>query len=243
MKQEEYFKLLERRLSMIEDNERSDILNEYRQHIAMKLQDDGISEEDALADFGDVDDFADEILSAYHVRAGAGASDQTPQAIHGLLPRLKTAAQAAWDGIRAFFCRCGRGISRFCSACGRGTGRFFSRCREKAAALLRREPKEKSPGQKTEGYGVWKTCRRCVASVVRSVLRWCRNGICGGACLLAASAGALLLVLFVACVVVALQGYPLIGTAILIFGMLLCMISAAVFFGGLIRRRPQPAAE
>lgn len=243
MKQEEFFKLLDRRLSMIEDSERSDILNEYRQHIAMKIQDDGISEEEALADFGDVDDFADEILSAYHVRAGASIQEPAPKKAHDLLPKLKTTAETAWDSVKAFFCRCGRGIARFFSACGRGTARFFSGCREKVGTLLHREPKEKIPRPKTEGESIWKKCGVWLVFAVKTLLRWCRNLICGGVCLLAGAFGALLLVLFGACVVVTIQGYPLVGMTIVLFGLLLCSVAATAFFGGLIRRRPKLAEE
>lgn len=67
MKREEFFGFLKKRLQMIEQNELDDILEEYRQHIDMKIQ-SGVSEEEAIKDFGDVNTLADEILESYHIR-------------------------------------------------------------------------------------------------------------------------------------------------------------------------------
>ena len=67
MKREEFFNILNKRLEMIEKNELEDILEEYRQHIDMKIQ-SGVSEEEAIKDFGNVNTLADEILESYHIR-------------------------------------------------------------------------------------------------------------------------------------------------------------------------------
>ncbi|MBQ7815916.1 MAG: hypothetical protein IJ339_00980, partial [Oscillospiraceae bacterium] len=44
------------------------IIEEYKSHIEFKMQ-DGKTEEQAIADFGDVDALAEEILSAYHINS------------------------------------------------------------------------------------------------------------------------------------------------------------------------------
>ena len=44
--------MLERRLIMLNDEERNDLITEYTQHIDMKVA-SGLSEEEAIADFGD----------------------------------------------------------------------------------------------------------------------------------------------------------------------------------------------
>ncbi len=67
MKREEFFNALNGRLEMIEKKELEDILEEYRQHIDLKMQ-SGVSEEEAIKDFGDVNTLADEILESYHIR-------------------------------------------------------------------------------------------------------------------------------------------------------------------------------
>lgn len=66
MNKNEFLKYLEKRFEVLNEKEREDILNEYAQHIDMKMQ-SGLSEEEAIKDFGNVSELADEILSAYNV--------------------------------------------------------------------------------------------------------------------------------------------------------------------------------
>lgn len=66
MKKNEFLGLLERRLHILNEKERKDILDEYRTHIEMKIR-DGKSEEEAIQDFGDVEELIDEILDAYKI--------------------------------------------------------------------------------------------------------------------------------------------------------------------------------
>ena len=66
MTKNEFFQKLETRLNILNEQERNDILSEYSSHIEFKMQ-DGKTEEQAIADFGDVDALAEEILSAYHI--------------------------------------------------------------------------------------------------------------------------------------------------------------------------------
>ena len=66
MTREEFFAKLDARLSVLNENERKDIIEEYQSHIEFKMQ-DGKTEADAIKDFGDIDALADEILEAYHI--------------------------------------------------------------------------------------------------------------------------------------------------------------------------------
>lgn len=66
MTKTEFLNLLEQRLMVLNDDERTDLLSEYEQHIEMKIQ-SGLSEEDAIADFGDPEDLIKELLEAYHL--------------------------------------------------------------------------------------------------------------------------------------------------------------------------------
>ena len=68
MKKQEFLDRLSKRLEILNKKERDDIIAEYSQHIDMKTA-EGQSEEDAIADFGDVDELADEILDAYNLNA------------------------------------------------------------------------------------------------------------------------------------------------------------------------------
>ena len=66
MNKEEFIRNLTHKLMVLNDQERADILLEYEQHIEMKVA-SGLSEEQAIEDFGDLDDLAKEILDAYHI--------------------------------------------------------------------------------------------------------------------------------------------------------------------------------
>lgn len=63
---EKFLNDLREYLSVLEEQEQEDILAEYAQHIDMKIQ-KGLSEEEAIRDFGSVKELAAEILAAYHV--------------------------------------------------------------------------------------------------------------------------------------------------------------------------------
>lgn len=69
---------LKQALSVLKQEELDDIISEYEQHIDMK-QANGLTEEDAIADFGSLDELAAEILEAYHVRADYAAGQQKGQ--------------------------------------------------------------------------------------------------------------------------------------------------------------------
>lgn len=67
MNKEMFLEELRGYLQILEDQEQDDIIEEYAQHIDMKLQ-KGLREEEAIRDFGPVKALAAEILEAYHVK-------------------------------------------------------------------------------------------------------------------------------------------------------------------------------
>ena len=76
MDKQTFLKKLEEALSVLNEEELKDIIGEYEQHIDMKVK-NGLTEEEAIADFGDEKELIAELLEAYHVRAdyaSAGAS-------------------------------------------------------------------------------------------------------------------------------------------------------------------------
>ncbi len=62
-----FLKELQSRIAVLEDAEQQDILAEYAQHIDLRVA-GGLTEEEAIQDFGDLDQLASEILEAYHVK-------------------------------------------------------------------------------------------------------------------------------------------------------------------------------
>lgn len=89
MDKKTFIKELKLALSVLQQEELDDIISEYEQHIDMK-QASGLTEEDAIADFGSLDELAAEILEAYHVRADyaagqrKGKNDQEPGQIQAV---------------------------------------------------------------------------------------------------------------------------------------------------------------
>ena len=66
MTKTEFLTFLEQRLMVLNDSERADLLNEYEEHIDMKME-SGLSEEEAIQGFGDPEELVKELLDAYHL--------------------------------------------------------------------------------------------------------------------------------------------------------------------------------
>ena len=87
-----FMRELERSLSVLQESELRDILSEYEQHIDMKVK-SGLSEEEAIADFGSIPELTAEILEAYHVRADFGPGQRDGDGW-----RAAEDGQNDWDG-------------------------------------------------------------------------------------------------------------------------------------------------
>lgn len=72
MDKKEFLSGLEQSLSVLEEDELRDIISEYEQHIDMKVA-RGLTEEEAIADFGSFQELTAQLLEAYHVRADYAA--------------------------------------------------------------------------------------------------------------------------------------------------------------------------
>ncbi len=77
MDKKTFLEELKSSLSVLQEAELDDIMDEYEQHIDMKVQ-SGLTEEEAIADFGNLRELTAEILEAYHVRADYDASGKGP---------------------------------------------------------------------------------------------------------------------------------------------------------------------
>lgn len=63
---EAFLDALQQGIAVLAESEQQDILEEYAQHIEMKIS-GGLTEEEAIQDFGDIHQLIAEILEAYHV--------------------------------------------------------------------------------------------------------------------------------------------------------------------------------
>lgn len=66
MNKEKFEAYLRDKLSILQEEEIDEILAEYLQHIDMRVA-EGVSEEEAIADFGDLDELVDDLLDAYKI--------------------------------------------------------------------------------------------------------------------------------------------------------------------------------
>lgn len=96
MSKEMFLGVLREHLKVLEDQEQQDILQEYAQHIDIKMQ-NGLSEEEAIRDFGPVKELAAEILEAYHVKPEFGEPFEETRQKRGI---VKSAGAAASEGGR-----------------------------------------------------------------------------------------------------------------------------------------------
>ena len=92
MNRQEFFDELRAYLKILQDEEQEDILAEYSQHIEMKMK-SGLSEEEAIGDFGPVKELAGQILEAYHVKPEY-ESDRTGKS--GQIKKLSAKLSGIW---------------------------------------------------------------------------------------------------------------------------------------------------
>lgn len=231
MDKKTFMKELERSLSVLQENELSDIVSEYEQHIDMKVQ-SGLSEEEAIADFGSVAELTAEILEAYHVRADYASG---PDVKRG---RERIFVQAKEDGAekgRKFFQQTGEAcaktgrktVSGICKAGGFLSGILNWLMRQVHRPFLWAERKWRGRKNQCRENGSIKSAFCFCVKAAFWGIRICWNAgwvvfslFCGGmglCCLF--GLGAL--------VVLWMQGYPLAGVTIGCLGLNLCMFAAA----------------
>ncbi len=101
MNKDRFLTELREYLSVLESREQDDICAEYAQHIDMKIQ-KGLSEEEAIRDFGSVEQLAAEILEAYHVNPEfrrQGFSFRMPRLGTGVSRNIMQSRTAQGPGI------------------------------------------------------------------------------------------------------------------------------------------------
>lgn len=102
MDKQEFLNGLKKHIGILDEGEQRDILDEYTQHIDMKMQ-RGLSEEEAIRDFGNLEELAADILEAYHVNPDYSktsgpnpAASEGRRGFHMMRAVCGKAARAAW---------------------------------------------------------------------------------------------------------------------------------------------------
>lgn len=85
-----FLKELSDRLQILNEQERQELLEEYAQHIDLKIE-SGLSEEEAVKDFGTPEELSAELLDVYHINSEFAAQNgEKKKLFEGIpMPRLK----------------------------------------------------------------------------------------------------------------------------------------------------------
>lgn len=257
MNKSEFLGELKKRISLLEDDEQQDIIDEYSQHIDTKVS-KGMTESEAIEDFGPLDQLVEELLGAYHVKASAveGAAASNASSLpEGGKRAARRAAEAAKKG-------CSKLKERWNEPNGKPKGKTIGSGAEKGAGDGSGEPLDAAPGagrsrmgaafSKTMGFAkstgasaarggssLWST----VFSLTKTFIRWCWN-LCV-ACLAAGIGSCALcsLFLFGFCLVLLLQGYPLAGASLAALGASVSLGCLGVLCIQLVPLRKKQARE
>ena len=265
MSKEVFLGELQKHLEILEDDEQQDILEEYAQHIDIKMQ-NGQSEEDAIRDFGPVKELAAEILEAYHVKPefgeekrrkrlpipGGAALEKGGMGLQSLGGFLKEKTTALFRGAGNLFRKAGRSVKN-----------LGLRIKESMSVRKKGRPDAETGGEdrmemtgnlrmaegRSLGKGISGACRtaaRGLGAGARWCLRLCWNFFwmlfgAGAGCL-----GLFALFGFGTVLILLLQGYPLAGAVLICLGAFLASGSLAGICFGMLRgrgKRVQAAAE
>ncbi len=253
MNKTEFLLALQRQINMLEDDEQKDIVDEYSQHIDMKIQ-NGMTEDEAIEDFGPLDQLVGEILGAYHVKAPspaigtagvASAQDKSPadaekakgHAAENLIAGSKRAASSVAEGIK-------KGASGIKNAAGEAGSKAKAAA---AQAGTKAKKSSEAAASKTKqglggmasgvakggtalGSGLMKAASTCV--------RWCWNFFVACICAMFFLFAVVFLFSLGFCLVLQIQGYPLLGICLCALGLLMASISLMLLCARLFWRKP-----
>lgn len=239
MNKEGFLKELREHLRVLEEREQEDIIDEYAQHIDLKMK-SGLSEEEAISDFGNIGELAAEILEAYHV------DPKFEEKTKGIVIRRPDIEKVS-EGSRklagkagAFFGRIAGSIRKIKDAL---TGRWRA---------FRGEPKERTEGNKEmeteggkragwrKGTGAprWSTFRRLLHNCC--VLIWNLAWILVTCFLMGIAAFSLFA--FGVLMILVFSGYPLLGAEIFCFGAAAAGASLGLLTFGLRKKYRKKSA-
>lgn len=144
MDKREFLSALEQSLSVLQEDELRDIVDEYEQHIDIKVE-KGLTEAEAIADFGEFSQLTAEILEAYHVRADYAADekkDRGKRKGEGQADLWKSRGAALWDKVKGAGIRAAGCVSWIGRLIARPFLWIWRRCRQCMEALRQRDRQE-----------------------------------------------------------------------------------------------------
>lgn len=222
MNKEKFLEMLTVQLQVLDEKEKQDILDEYALHIDMKAA-EGLSEEEAIRDFGDFKELVTDILEAYHVNPEY-CSPLKVQKKEWKTPDIgkvkeegievcTKAGGAVKRGVQAGKEKCGRGFQK----CGTAFQNFGVKCRKIFAKKERGEERMKEKKERHIWAGFVHRCREAGGWC----LRVCWNAVLAFFAVMFGLAALTAVFLFGALIILNAQGYPLTGLTLAALGVIL----------------------
>ena len=242
MNKNDYLKRLSRLLHMLKEDEVRDIISEYEQHIDMKMA-EGMSEEEAVAAFGTVEELAAEILDAYHVKPDFKETKKM-EVFEKVQTESKKAMKNAGEAGKGFWSRLKAGTGHFFSKCKAGVKKTGTCCKKVILApfvflkgIFTKKQKNGEEGLDSS-VKVKKERRICssIAAFFKSVLRLVKKIFYGCVFLFFGFAGITLILALGFLIVLLILGYPITGVTIAMLGAAMTVNAVAYYAGHRWRR-------
>lgn len=220
MKKEEFLTKLKKNLSVLEEKEIQDIVEEYEQHIDMKMK-DGMSEEEAIRDFGDLKELTAGILEAYHVKADY-QSEKKNIDFDKVKEESRKATEKATTALGKGAGMVGKGAGAAGKWCGRQVQKILNLLKTSCGHIkdMVKNSREKSKGKGLLGR-LWLLVLGVCTMVWKGIkwgVRLCWNLFWLGAGILMTFFTLCSIFLFGLTVVLLSEGYPLVGVLLVVIG-------------------------
>lgn len=237
MNKEEFITQLKQSINILDDQEQQYFVEEYTQHIDMKMS-QGMSEEEAVREIGSIEELSKEILESYHVKTDRMESKPVKNADYGkFFNKVKSQVDKIYDKIASF-----------CKKLAAKVKGFFTRRKEEKGEQMTEE-KRSLEEQRQEGERNFRTGHGFhLGNLIGRFFRFCGLVIrkcfyialwllvAGWNCL-AVFCGLVGIFMLVICVfllglflVMLVQGYPFIGLTIATLGATIATGALTVTF-------------
>ncbi|MDE6433613.1 MAG: DUF1700 domain-containing protein [Lachnospiraceae bacterium] len=238
MKKEEFLSKLRKNLSVLEEKEIQDIVEEYEQHIDMKMK-NGLSEEEAIKDFGNLQELTAGILGAYHVKAGYSGDKKNID-----FEKVKQGSRKATE--------------KATSAIGKGAGtagKWGARQAKKLYNLIKLPFSKfkaymKKSRERAKGRHFWgRLCNLLFAVCAFGIkcviwFLWvCWSGFCLALGIGASLAGLLWIFMLGMAIVLLFMGYPVIGITLICIGAGMVCAALVLLCFSLMRKKKNESGQ
>lgn len=217
MNKKEFLNVMEKRLSMLEAQEREDMLSEYAQHIELKME-SGMSEQEAIDDFGDIDSLIAEILEAYHIDPSYKEQQK------------KGAAEGIGKKASGMFNKSRQSLSNFME---QQKEKQEQRMEQKRKEDLEKPPrwrrKEEGEDSDSRSRDVAKAAAKKTGEIIKKLLIICVKILLVLVLLPSAFMALSSMFGFGVMAVLLLQGYPLFGAALVMLGCVMGFGALSLF--------------